>query len=506
MSANLGELIGSILACGGAAAALVLRDPRWRYLAMAVGLLAAVGLIGGQVWDQQRFADFRDRPELLLVVALLGSIALGATASVFVRAPAAFAIAAVIVLPLRVPVAVGGESNFLLVPLYGVITGGFLRAVWLLIKGRGEELRRPSSSNPGEPRVVRWVCLALAASVLFYGIAVAWGADPANATRQVAFFLAPFASLMVLLRDLRWYRKLVLQVLAALTAIALVFAVIAIYQHASRTLILNTDLENANQLHIYFRVNSLFRDPNVLGRYLAIAIVGVATVIAYSRRRRNVIAGLAVCAVLLVALVYTFSITSMGALLAGLGALAWIRLGRAGLAAGIAIALVGAVAFTFVSGPSRSTGGATDRLEGRDSLVSGGLKLFAKRPVAGFGAGAFAISYRREIERVNQPVSHAEPITVAAEEGVLGLLPYFALLVGAGLMFFRPWPSVSPIRAGVAACFLALFVHTVGYAGFLIDPVTWVLFAIGIIGLSIDRTSPATAPARTGEPPGAAAG
>jgi O-antigen ligase len=480
------EAIASVIACGGAAAAIVLRDPRWRYLAMGIGLLAAVALITGQVWDQARFADIRDKPQLLLAGALFGGVALGATASIFVRAPAAFAIAALIVLSLRVPVQVGGETNFLLVPLYGVIAAGFVRAAWLLLRGRTGELVTPSSSREGEPPAVRRLCLALAASLFVYGMAVAWGHDSGNATRAVAFFLTPFASMFVLLRDLRWYRKMVAQSVAAFVAIALLFAAIAIYQHQSRSLILNTDLLDANQLHIYFRVNSLFRDPNVLGRYLAIAIVAVMAYVAYSDRKLHVITGSALSLFLLLALLFTFSISSMGALLVGLGILAWIRMGRAGLASAAAIAVIGALAFVLVGSPSDSTNGARDRLEGRDNLVSGGIDMFEKRPIAGFGSGSFAISYRREIKKIKQPVSHAEPITVAAEEGILGLIPYAAVLIFSGLLLFRPWPGLTPIRAGVAACYTALFIHTLGYAGFLIDPVTWALLALGIVALALE--------------------
>jgi hypothetical protein len=34
-------------------------------------------------------------------------------------------------------------------------------------------------------------------------------------------------------------------------------------------------------------------------------------------------------------------------------------------------------------------------------------------------------------------------------------------------------------RAAVLAAFIALLVHTMAYAGFFEDPITWVLFAVG---------------------------
>ena len=158
-------------------------------------------------------------------------MALGATAALFVRNPAVFAIAAFAMLPLRLPVQVGDETNFLLVPLYGVIAGGWLRAVWLLGRGRGEELQTASSPRAGDSPAARWLCIALAASLVAYAVAIAWSNDPRNAIVTVAFFLTPFAALFVLLRDLRWYRKLVGQVFAAFVAVCAVFAGLALWQY-----------------------------------------------------------------------------------------------------------------------------------------------------------------------------------------------------------------------------------------------------------------------------------
>ena len=34
-------------------------------------------------------------------------------------------------------------------------------------------------------------------------------------------------------------------------------------------------------------------------------------------------------------------------------------------------------------------------------------------------------------------------------------------------------------RIGIAAAFIALLVHTIGYAAYLTDPLTWALLAVG---------------------------
>jgi O-antigen ligase len=478
------ELLGVLLACGAAAYALLARDPTSRYAAVGLSLAAAIALLAGEVWDQERFAELRGQPGVLVLGGLLAGTALGATAATFTRAPAAFAIAAFAVLPLRVPVQVGGETNFLLVPLYGVIAGGWLRGAILLARGRGAELQSASSPRAGEPVAVRGLALALAAALAVYGIGCAWTEDPSNAIRNVCFFLVPFAALCVLLRDLRWYRKLAGQVLLASAIVAVAFAALALVQHATRELLLNKDLKDANQLHLYFRVNSLFKDPNVLGRYLALVLVGVAAWLGWRGRDRWTVPAVLCCAVLLAALALTYSQSSFLALIAGLGLLVWLRLGARGLALAAGIAVAGIAALAIAGGPAEDAVGREQDIgevtAGRTDLVSGGLELFADAPLAGQGSGAFGVAFRRQVEPVRKPVSHTEPVTVAAESGILGLVPYLAVLGLSLAALLAPWPGRSPARAAVAGCWAALLVHTLGYAGFLTDPATWALVALGV--------------------------
>ena len=85
----------------------------------------------------------------------------------------------------------------------------------------------------------------------------------------------------------------------------------------------------------------------------------------------------------------------------------------------------------------------------------------------GFGARADAVS-----------ASHTIPLTVAAEQGVIGLAVYLALLaVALARLLHRARDD--PYRAVVAAGFVAVVLHTWLYAAFLEDPVTWTLLAVG---------------------------
>ena len=68
---------------------------------------------------------------------------------------------------------------------------------------------------------------------------------------------------------------------------------------------------------------------------------------------------------------------------------------------------------------------------------------------------------------------------MAAEQGIVGLAMYAALLVSALAVLFRG-AGRSPPRIAIAACFAALVLHTWTYADFLEDPLTWTLLGIGV--------------------------
>lgn len=85
-------------------------------------------------------------------------------------------------------------------------------------------------------------------------------------------------------------------------------------------------------------------------------------------------------------------------------------------------------------------------------------------------------------------ISHTEPVTVLAEQGVVGLALYLGLIVvalwtmGAGMWARAPGRDPTVIdaaRAAILATFVALLLHTLAYAGFFEDPITWLLLAVG---------------------------
>ena len=102
------------------------------------------------------------------------------------------------------------------------------------------------------------------------------------------------------------------------------------------------------------------------------------------------------------------------------------------------------------------------------------------RPVWGYGSGSFENEYEERHQAPGRSsASHTIPITIAAEQGLIGEFAYLALVVAALITLLRgperiPCGWRSPPRSS------ALVFHTLLYADFLEDPITWTLLAIGV--------------------------
>jgi O-antigen ligase len=202
-----------------------------------------------------------------------------------------------------------------------------------------------------------------------------------------------------------------------------------------------------------------------------------------------------------IGLAQTFSQSSFIALLAGLAMLAALRWSWRWTLGVVVVGAVGAALMVVLIGGKGFGSNLNVDTSGRTNLVSGGAELFSERPLWGYGSGSFQTAYRNHRERTKTPVSisHTEPVTVGAEQGLVGLVVYVALIVVAlGTMGTGMWtrggdrgpPYVFIARAATLAAFVALLVHTMAYAGFFQDPITWVLLALGAsLGASARRIS-----------------
>lgn len=414
-----------------------------------------------------------------LAIAVPVAAVIAVVLAVFMRGhPQAFPLLAIAALPFRLPISADGRTVNLLIPLYLVVGAGTLAHLPGLRK------------RFGKPIMLDWLLLA---TVLLYALQTVYSTDPTKALENLAFFYIPFGLLYVLLRQTAWTRELLLQCLGIAVVEALVFAGIGFVEYGQKKLLLNPKVVAANEYDNYFRVNSLFFDPSIYGRFLALVMLAVSTVVLWARGRREVWAGAAVLAWLLAGLVTSFSQSSIAALLLGLAVLAaWRWDVRSTVYVAVAAVVIAAVV-AIAAPPSLHIGlrgagsSANSATSGRAKLVSGGLSLWADRPLEGYGSGSFAHEYElhKKATAVNATsASHTIPITVAAEQGIVGLALYVALLVAAFIVLFSG-AGRSPPRIALAACFAALVLHTWTYADFLEDPMTWTLLGIGV-ALALD--------------------
>jgi len=438
-----------------------------------------------------------------IAAALAGAaIVIAALVVLMRRHEDAFPLLAVFALPFRVPISADGRTVNLLVPLYLVVAAGavahLLPELLALLRQRGGPARDgpaiPAATAPrsprelafwGSPAGLQWL---LGASVALYAVQALYSSDAAKAGENLLFFYVPFGLLFVLLCRVRWTPQLLLRCLGIAVAEAVLFAGLGFIEYARKSLFLNPKVVAANQFDNYFRVNSVFFDPSIYGRFLALVMIAVCTVVLWSSQRRVVLGGAALLAWLLAGLVTSFSQSSVATLLLGLAVLSgWRYSVRATLLTGLAVlALAGAVllaAPTSVHFGLKGSGGSTSNAtSGRSTLVEEGLKLFAKRPLEGYGSGSFETEYRRVSQTTNQTAvsaSHTIPVTVSAEQGLIGLALYAALLASAFAVLFRG-AGRSPPRIALAACLAALVLHTWTYADFLEDPFTWTILALGV--------------------------
>jgi putative inorganic carbon (HCO3(-)) transporter len=426
---------------------------------------------------------------VLAAAAVAGVVIAAVGAAVLLRWPWLLALAALACVPARIPVTIGSTQANLLIPLYAVVAAAAVALAWQLLQGdtRAREL------GP--------VALPLAAFVGWTGLSLAWTQDLRQGAIELLAFYLPFGVLAVALARLDWRRRWLLVLSGELVLMGLIFAVVGIEQWITRDIFWNPKVLVGNTYAPFFRVNSLFWDPSIYGRFLVVAMLAVLVVALFTRSLRIVLAGAAAIAVMWVGLLFSFSQSSFVALAVGVlvaAGFAWRR--RAwplvALAAGVfVIAVVGSpnVRHAIVHG------GKLNRVtSGRSKLVSNGVKLAVHHPVIGVGVGGFKHAYAKQQHlRSKEPkaaASHDTPITVAAETGLLGLALLAWLFVAGILLAFR---RVATDLAGQAALvfglvLVAIGVHSLFYNAFFEDPMVW--GALGLAALASRKHEPAEPP------------
>jgi putative inorganic carbon (HCO3(-)) transporter len=475
--------------------ALTARDGRARAGAMLGALVLSPVLLLGDIWNSPQLRLVHRHPLPALLGALILVAALVGVAVLIVRRGSLIGLLAVVALPFRVPIQAAGNTSNLLVPLYLVVAAGSLAYIIRVFAPHLVE-----SDWRADDQVARagWVERLLALYVVLYALQSIYSPDKGfeKALQQTVFFYVPFALLYRLLRSLDWTPRLVRSCLLALAGLAILFSAIGFAEYATKTIILNPKLVVANDLHTYFTVNSVFFDPDIFGRFLSLAMILLATLLLYPIPPREQQAATVVLAILWGGLVLTLSRSSLGALLVGLGVLAALRWKPArALVVAVVVVVLGSASVAISPTTFGLNQGLNNASSGRGGLVSGGLALFGDRPVWGYGSGSFVTEYQAHNRRTftSLAASHTIPITVAAEQGLIGELAYVALVLASLLTLLRGARG-DPVRCAVGAAFAALIFHTMLYADFLEDPTTWALLGVGVALAARPRANPVDLP------------
>jgi len=456
--------IAAPIACIGLAVLLVARTRRNRIAGLGYAGVGTILLV----------ASLSPASAAELGGAIVGALVLGPLlAWVFRREPWLVAYATLAFIPFRV----GFLGHQLLVPLYAVALGAAGLLLWQLIDG--DERSR-------ELGIVSW---PLALYLVWIGLSVGWSESVHTAAIDMLAFYVPFTIIAVSIARLPWQGSRVRILYGELVAMALVFAAVGFYQFETRTIFQNSKLQVGNTYEALFRVNSVFFDPSIYGRFLVIALIPTAVLIV---RGRSVRAGLALLAFAVVAwlgLLISFSQSSFAALLVAvfaLSAVVWRWKSLFALAA-VVVVLAGVAATSpkLMHGLRHDSIGKLNHLtSGRASLIASGIKIAKAHPALGVGLGGFEHAYsKRTGRKPRQSASHNTPVTVAAEEGGLGLVLFLwlvgALLVAAYRRIQHGTYGRMALAAGLAV--LAIFIHSLAYNDFFEDPTTWGL--IGLIAL-----------------------
>jgi len=459
-----------IAALVGALGALLVLIPRGRLFLLA-GLallgLATTGIGRSLVGDDDIRLLFTEPTGLALVGTGSAAAILGAV--LLVRYPAAVPVVLLAAAPFRIPVRLGQEDAFLLLPLYLVVAAAALALAYRVVRGE----------HPPAPPFL--LALPLAAFVTFSAASFLWTWDERAGGIALAFFVFPFVAGFAIVARSPLAAWLPRALVVTLVVLGSLFAVIGIWQAQTRTVFFARDVEVANAYTSFFRVTSLFKDPSLYGRYLVVPIA-VLLVVVLIRRGRTVdwVVASAVVAFLFWGLFYSYSQSSFVALFAVTFGVALVGSGRRMRIALIAGAIVATLAAGAVAAEAVGGRSAKDVTSGRSRLVSVTLQAFTERPIAGVGIGGqpLASSELSGKGRPSRNASHTTPFTVLAELGAIGFALYAWLIAAAGWALVEVARIDRALGVGLAAVLVALLVHSLLYAGLFEDPLTWGALAL----------------------------
>jgi hypothetical protein len=413
------------------------------------------------------------------VLVGVGALATILLAILLVRYPAIVPVALVAAAPFRIPITLGEEEAFLLLPLYFVLAASVVALSYRMARGE----------RPAAPPFL--LTLPLATLVAFTATSFLWTWDEREGGIALAFFVFPFVAGFGVLARAPLAPWLPRALLGTLVALGSLFAAIGIWQAQTRTLFFARDVEVANAYTSFFRVTSLFKDPSLYGRYLIvpIAVLLVAILLRRGRTVEWVIAA-GFVAFLFWGLYFSYSQSSFVALFAATFAVALVGAGRRLRILLLVCAVLATLAAAAVAAEAVGGRSARDVTSGRSRLVEVTLDAFAARPIAGVGVGGQPRASAKQSGKgsASRNASHTTPLTVLAEGGVVGFALYIWTLVAVAWALLLVTRRDRTLGVGLAAVFLVLVVHSFLYAGFFEDPLTWGVLGVAAAVLASEAT------------------
>jgi O-antigen ligase len=414
-------------------------------------------------------------------LGLVGLCILALFAVLFVRRPELVPLAILVAAPLRMPLDFGASHRFYvglpsngeigrLLPLYGFISAAAVALAWRLLRERGHAV----------PELPREFALPLGAFVSFAALSVLWSSADIAAQNLLQYFLLPFAVLVAVVARSPFPAWMPRALAVTAVALASIFAAVGIVEEATHRLLFYTpSVQIGNVYSSFFRVTSLFRDPSLYGRQLVLAMAIVLTAVWY--RKIGIALASLVIAFLFVGVAFSYSqssLVALGAVALFISIVAGDRVVRIAAAIAIVLVLVGGGAFVVDKTATASTARVTSDRSRRVTLTA---QVFRQHPLVGVGLGSQPVATQAVSKNGGPPslfFSHTTPLTVAAELGLVGLVLYAALLAGAAKALLRAFRLEAAFGLALGSVFVALFVHSLFYAGFFEDPVTWLVLGI----------------------------
>lgn len=402
----------------------------------------------------------------------------------------------ILALPLRIALPAGLTTVRLLFPLYFLIT---LAILVYMMRRIG---KKDTAGNFGQ------ISLPMLLFILVMGYSLIYSLNIRQGMINFYSFYLSFAALYFIILNFMKDEKMIKRSLNLFLGYGIFLSLFGIFEFLTRKIYFSPALAEANQRATIFRINSIFWDPNMFGKFLVVIILIALAFVFFRAPWKNKYLPLSALIICTPALILTYSRSSMLALFFGIIFLILYFFRLKGLVFIFLLCLIISGAVLLIKPDLIKQQISWKKLEkintlseGRIPLIKGGLRIFLERPLLGYGLGSFSdkyvktpefAQYEKEQEgkstRINK-TSHNTWITLLAEEGVIGLAVALFFVIAIFFYLVRFIKSTNKmefkvVEVGILATFIAFIIHSMFYSTFFEDPFMWFILGISFV---IDR-------------------